>query len=244
MFLGPDGSPCRSTTAVLSGRATGVPGAVGMLALAHEEHGKLAVEQPVRRCRAHRTRGVRRQPAPRAAHPRGLCRKSRAGRRRLFLARARRTPASRPATGCATRPMPNSSTRLAGQGPSALYSGSTAARIVERTRAGPLGGSMTMADLANYRPVKREALCGPYRALRAVRPAAAVERGRPAPAAENARRTDIAARGPNDPQAWFLFAEASRLMYADRDRYVGDPAFVACRSRACSTRPMSHPRAG
>ena len=39
--------------------------------------------------------------------------------------------------------------------------------------------------------------------------------------------TDIAARGPNDPQAWFLFAEASRIMYADRDRYVGDPAFVS-----------------
>jgi gamma-glutamyltranspeptidase/glutathione hydrolase len=39
-------------------------------------------------------------------------------------------------------------------------------------------------------------------------------------------RTDIAARGPGDPQAWFLFAEASRLMYADRDRYVGDAAFV------------------
>jgi gamma-glutamyltranspeptidase/glutathione hydrolase len=39
-------------------------------------------------------------------------------------------------------------------------------------------------------------------------------------------RTDIAARGPNDPQAWYLFAEASRLMYADRDRYVADPAFV------------------
>jgi gamma-glutamyltranspeptidase/glutathione hydrolase len=39
-------------------------------------------------------------------------------------------------------------------------------------------------------------------------------------------RTNIAARGPNDPQSWFLFAEASRLMYADRDRYVADPAFV------------------
>ena len=37
-------------------------------------------------------------------------------------------------------------------------------------------------------------------------------------------RTDIAERGPNDPQAWYLFAEASRIMYADRDRYVGDPA--------------------
>mgnify|MGYP002651243913 FL=1 len=39
-------------------------------------------------------------------------------------------------------------------------------------------------------------------------------------------RTDIAKRGPNDPQGWYLFAEASRLMYADRDRYVADPAFV------------------
>src|SRR3954447_19966320 len=41
MFLDPAGKPLPFDTAVVSGRATGVPGAVKMLALAHDEHGKL-----------------------------------------------------------------------------------------------------------------------------------------------------------------------------------------------------------
>ena len=40
-------------------------------------------------------------------------------------------------------------------------------------------------------------------------------------------KADMASRGPADAQSWFLFSEASRLMYADRDRYVADPAFVS-----------------
>ena len=39
-------------------------------------------------------------------------------------------------------------------------------------------------------------------------------------------RTDIASRTKDDPQAWYLFAEASRLAYADRDAYFGDGDFV------------------
>src|SRR5205085_597454 len=41
MFLDQTGKPLPFDTAVVSGRATGVPGAVKMLALAHDEHGKL-----------------------------------------------------------------------------------------------------------------------------------------------------------------------------------------------------------
>jgi gamma-glutamyltranspeptidase/glutathione hydrolase len=116
--------------------------------------------------------------------------------------------------------------RLAAQGPAALYTGSTAARIVAKTRQAPLAGSMTMADLAAYKPVKREPVCGPFRVYLLCAP--------PPPSSGVGLvqlmmmldRTDIASLGPNDPQSWYLFAEASRLMYADRDRYVGDPAFV------------------
>ncbi len=54
MFLDSAGKPLPFDTAVLSGRATGVPGAVKMLGLAHDEHGKLPWRSLVRRCRAHR----------------------------------------------------------------------------------------------------------------------------------------------------------------------------------------------
>src|SRR6476469_6170489 len=42
MFLDPSGKPLPFNTVVVSGRATGVPGAVKMLGLAHNEHGKLS----------------------------------------------------------------------------------------------------------------------------------------------------------------------------------------------------------
>ncbi len=42
MFLGSDGRPLPFATAVLSGRSTGVPGAIAALGLLQHEHGKLA----------------------------------------------------------------------------------------------------------------------------------------------------------------------------------------------------------
>src|ERR1700743_2147943 len=98
--------------------------------------------------------------------------------------------------------------------------------IVARVRADPLPGGLTAADLAGYRPKVTPALCRPYRVYvvcTAPDPAGGSAwlecLGTPAP-------PDIDKRGPADPQGWFELAEAERLMYADRDRYDGDPAFV------------------
>jgi gamma-glutamyltranspeptidase/glutathione hydrolase len=225
MFLRSDGRALSFGEAVLSGRATGVPGVVKMLALAHDEHGRLGWRTLFGD--AERTARDGFIVSPRLAKLlRGNYAENRAPDVRAYFTKADgnllaagdllKNPAYAEFLG-----------RLASQGPSAFYTGSTAARIVARTRAGPLGGSMTLADLANYRPVKREPLCKPYRAYLVCAP--------PPPASgvgliqlmSLLQHTDIATRGPNDPQAWFLFAEASRIMYADRDRYVGDPRFVA-----------------
>ena len=225
MFVGPDGKAMPFDTAVLSGRATGVPGAVKLLAMAHQEHGRLPWNSLFGDARRTAAEGFMVSPRlarlihahwPENSAPDVIAYFSKSDGSLLEAGDRLRNPAYAEFLG-----------RLAAQGPSALYAGSTAARIVARTRAAPLGGSMTLADLAAYQPVKREALCRPYRVYIACVP--------PPPSSGVGllqllailERTDIASRGPADPQAWFLFAEASRLMYADRDRYVGDPAFTA-----------------
>ena len=224
MFLDSTGKPLPFNTAVLSGRATGVPGAVKMLAMAQREHGKLAwsrlfgdAERTAREGFIVSPRLARMIHADFAENhaPDVVAYFSKPGGALLNAGDRLRNPA-----------YAGFLRRLAAQGPSALYFGSTAARIVAKTHQAPLAGTMTMTDLANYRPIKRVPVCGPFRAYILCAP--------PPPSSGVGLiqlmglldRTDIARRGAADPQAWFLFAEASRLMYADRDRYVGDPAFV------------------
>lgn len=255
MFLDGAGQPLPFGTAVLSGRSTGVPGAVAMLAMAHREHGLLAWNSlfgdAERTAQSGFVVSPRLSKLLRADWP-----ENRAPDVKAFFSKA---DGSLVSTGDRLRNPAYAEflSRLAAQGPAALYSGSTAAKIVARTRSQPLGGSMTVADLSAYRPVKRQPLCGPFRAYIVCAP--------PPPSSGVAilqllamlQRTDIATRGPNDPQAWFLFAQASRLMYADRDRYVADPAFVAvsvtglldpayvaARTRLIGTRAGPPPAAG
>ena len=224
MFLGPDGKPLPFATAVVSGRATGVPGAVRMLETAHRDHGELPWSTLFGTAERTATDGFTVSPRlarliagdwPELTVPDAVKYLSRPDGTRLKAGDTLRNP------GYAAFLR-----RLARGGADVLYKGETAARIVARTREGAYPGSMSMADLARYKPVKREPLCRDWRLYLVCVP--------PPPASGVATlmllgltdRTDLASRGPDDPQAWFLFAEASRVMYADRDRYVGDPAFV------------------
>jgi gamma-glutamyltranspeptidase/glutathione hydrolase len=224
MFVAQGGEPLPFADAVVSGRASGVPGVVRLLETAHGAHGRLAWRELF--ADAERTARDGFVVSPRlsrmvnASFP-----QNGASDVRRYFTEADGTLVE---AGDTLRNPEYAAflRRLATDGADTLYRGATARRIVERTGAGPLAGTMTLADLAGYRPVKREPLCGRFRLYLVCVP--------PPPSSGIAllqllavlERTDIASRGPNDPQAWYLFAEASRLMYADRDRYVGDPAFV------------------
>lgn len=224
MFLNAEGLPFSYAEAVTSGRATGVPGAVAMLGEAHARFGRLPWKTLFKAAERaadegfplpERLMGYVTGPLPQAAV---------ADVRRMYrnAADAPLEPGSmfrNPAYADTLR-------RIAAGGPRTLLSPPVSTRIIERTRMDPLPGTLTQADFDAYRPQVVEPLCRPYRVYIVCVP--------PPPSSGVAvlqllgmlEHTDIAARGPADPQAWFLFAEASRLMYADRDAYVGDPDFV------------------
>ncbi len=211
--------------AVLSGRSAGVPGAIAMLYMAQKEHGvrpwsslfgegeRLATEGFVV---GHRTEAMINSPyAPQAKAPDVVRYFTNADGSRVKAGDRLKNPAY-----AATLRL------VAARGPNALLKGKVAADIVARLAEGPTPGTMTLADLAAYQPVKREALCLPYRAWIVCAPGLPSGGSATLEGLGLLEHTDIATRGPTDPQAWLELAEAERLMYADRDRYVADPAFV------------------
>ena len=224
MFLDAQGRPLSYLQAVRTGRSTGVPGAVALLAEAHTRFGALpwkALFTPAIRAAREgfsvpaRLAGFLGPAAPLPLTPQV----------RAFFSRP---DGSTLQQGDVFRNLPYARTlqRLAVEGPRALYTGSIAQQIVARTHEEPGAGTMTLQDLADYRAEWGQPLCRPYRERSVCVPP-------PPSSGLNLLQllmmlddTDIAQRGPQDPQAWFLFAQASRLMYADRDRYVADPAFI------------------
>ncbi|HWF78338.1 MAG TPA: gamma-glutamyltransferase [Caulobacteraceae bacterium] len=226
MFLGPDGKPLPFFQAILSGRSAGVPGAVAMLYLAHKEHGRLAWSGLFDQAEKLADDGfvvsprldfmIHLKQAPQPSAPDAVRYFSKPDGTELKAGDVLKNPA-----------YAETLRLVAKEGPNAILTGRIAQDIVKRLSEGPLPGSMTLADLAAYRPHESEALCRPYRVYLVCTTQA--PSGGPAllEALGLIEHTDIASRGPADAQGWLQIAEAERLMYADRDKYEGDPAFVS-----------------
>lgn len=224
MFLDKDGQPLKRSVAMTSGRATGVPGVVAMLHAVQAREGKLAwnslFEDSAKQAEAgfviseRMTRYIAGD-YPQSSAPDVVAYFTKPDGSRMTTGDTLRNPA-----------YAKFLRRLASEGPAALYRGETAQRIVDRLREGAYPGTMTLEDLAGYAPQKILPLCRVHVHIVCAPPPPASGVGL-LQLLGLLDRTDIARRGPGDPQAWFLFAEASRVMYADRDRWVGDPDFVS-----------------
>ncbi|MFN4288507.1 MAG: gamma-glutamyltransferase family protein [Brevundimonas sp.] len=219
-----NGQPLGFREAVLSGRSTGVPGAVAMLARAHDDHGtlewaslfgdaeRLATEGFIV---SPRLAGMINGQAPQAGTDDARAYFSRADGARLQAGDLLRNEA-----------YAHSLRLIARHGADGLLRGPLAEAIVASAARAPRPGALTMADLAAYEPRVGEAVCRPWRVYVVCVP--------PPPSSGvallqlllMAEQVEALRDGPDSDMAWIAFGRLQRLMYADRDAFVGDPAFV------------------
>lgn len=218
-----DGKPLPFLAAVRSGQSVGVPGAVALLEHMHKRHGKQPWANlfgPAQRLAEQGFRVTARLNQLIADTP---TLKENVEARAYFFG-AGGAPL---AAGHELKSPDFAATlaRLASGGAPAFYRGPLAETLAARVREA--GGTLAIADLAAYKIEEREPLCGAYIGLRVC------SMGPPSSGGlavlqilailERFHNETVTAE---DERAAHLFVEAARLAFADRNLYVGDPAFV------------------
>ena len=232
LFLDETGTPLPFSQAVSSGLSVGVPGTIAMLKSAHELHGRLPWRDLFTPAISLASEGF-------AVSPRlhgllqgeGTLRNDVIARTLYYDEAGEARPVGyllrNPALAEVLR-------RVAEEGPGAFYEGATAEDVVSRVRNHPeRPGTLAVEDLAAYpsQDFRREAICTPWRTYRLC--------GFPPPSSGHLailqmlgimEALDLPGEALVDgvPSADWLHAylEASKLAFADRNRYAADPAFV------------------
>ena len=224
-----DGVPIPFRAAVLSGKSIGVPGTLHLLETLHRRKGRLPWRDVIAPAQHLAEVGF-----PISARLHALLAQTSAD---TFQPAARayfydRLGSPRP-QGYVLRNPEFAATlaKIANAGADAFYTGDIAARIVAAAAAVPgAAGEMSREDLARYRTAERAPLCSTYRGFKVCGMGPPSSGGIAiAQVLSLIEPFDLGA-APADalrPGALHLIAEAEKLAYADRDRYVADSDFVA-----------------
>ena len=213
--------------AVVGGRSVGVPGVVAMLELAHKREGKLpwaTLFQPAIKLA---TDGFAISPRLNTLLTSEKYLNKDDAAKAYFYQEDGITPK---ATGTVLK-NPEYAVVLktiAAKGAKGLHTGEIAQAIVDKVNHHPTNpGKLSMADMAAYTPKVRTATCGNYRNYKICGPAAPSSGGVAVLQILGAlERFNLSAIKPNSAQAVHYFAEAGRLAFADRGKYLADPDFV------------------
>jgi gamma-glutamyltranspeptidase/glutathione hydrolase len=226
-FLDRAGNPRPHNEAVPGGLSVGVPGNIRLMEMAHERHGRIAWARlfaPAIRLaregfavtpRMHRSLASQGSLASLTAEGRALY--YRADGQPMPVGTIIRNPA-----------LASLLETIASRGPEHFYTGAAAETLVQTVRRAERNPSpMTRDDLATYRAVEREPLCGTYRGFRICGMGPPSSGGTTVFAIlKQLERFDLRSLGSQSPAAWHLIAESMRLAYADREAYLADPDFV------------------
>ncbi|MEW6089325.1 MAG: gamma-glutamyltransferase [Pseudomonadota bacterium] len=230
LFLDSDGKPLPFLEAMIGGSSVGTPGVVKMMWLAHQEHGKLnwaELFQPAIRL-AEEGFAVAPKLAQAIARDPVLMQMPVA---QDYFYRLDSDGARVPVAegDILTNPAyAETLKRVAADGWRGFYEGPVAEEIVSAVQNAPMRpGTLSMDDFASYEAKKREPVCAPYRDYRVC--------SMPPPTSGGITALqilgilshwDLKGMEPMTLTSVHFIAEAMKLAYADRDKYIGDPDFV------------------
>ena len=244
LFLGADGQPIPFYDGVVGGRSVGTPGTVRMLEMAHQQHGKLPWAQLFAPAIQLADAGFKV-----SARLNTLLKDEKYLQRdptaAAYFYKADGNPVD---TGTVLRnpALADVLRRIASQGSAGLLEGPVARAIVAKVQGHPTNpGKLALEDLAGYQAKKRDPICHDYTAQAKIY----VICGMPPPSSgaiavgqilgilNNTHAASLAlvtgmsgvagTLGPTPSANWLhLYLEASRLAFADRAQYLGDPDFV------------------
>lgn len=226
LFLDDSGKPLGFFEALVGGRAVGAPGVLRMLELAHGEHGVLP--WPVLFNTAITLAEDGFPISPRLNHliARDKYLATYPDTRRHFFDPG---GTAKPVGRILRNPgLAETFRRIAAQGADTFYEGAIARSIVFAVRSAQDNpGLLSQADLAGYEAKRRPPVCGRYRSFELC--------GMPPPTSGGVttlqilgilQATPFRSAPPGSPLAAHYVAEASRLAFADRGKYLADPDFV------------------
>ncbi len=212
-----DGKPMVFLDAAVGGRSVGVPGVLRMLELAHQRHGRLPWNELFTAAIRIADEGFEPSTKLREALARERFLREDAVAREVYYSGER---ISNPGYAETLRAIARGGARV-------FYEGDIARDMVLAVRTHAKAGDLAEQDLRSYRAVEREAVCGPYRRWRIC------SMGPPSSGAVAVlqilgllERTSFARAPPQSAAALHLFAEAGKLAYADRARYLADADFT------------------
>lgn len=243
LFLDEDGDPIPFFNAFIGGRSVGTPGIFRLFELVHREHGRLAwadLFEPAIELAEHGFEVSTRFHAL-VDGSRGL-RTQAAALQYFYTDEGEALPVGYVRT---NQPYADVLRRVAGEGADAFYFGAIAEDIVAAVTSHASPGLLSLEDMAAYRAIEREPICGPYRSYRIC--------GMPPPTSGGTtvlailgmlEHFDLASADPGTALAVHLISEASRLAYADRALYLGDSDFVDVPVAALIDGPYLATRAG
>ena len=216
-FLDSQNRPLPFMQAVVGGRSVGVPGVLRMLELAHRRHGRLPWNELFDAAIRTADAGFTPPPKLRAALDAETHLREDPAAQRTYYSGVR----------VVNREYADTLRLIARAGADAFYTGDVAKDLALAVRTHAKPGDLTEEDLLAYRPIEREPVCGPYRVWRLC------SMGPPSSGGVAVlqilgilERSPFARAPPQSADALHYFAEAGKLAYADRARYLGDPAFV------------------